>query len=241
MTMRVPHQLANKAMPQAELPALEGIDIESVREAAVAHGADAGLFAAFLAAGADAAGSAGSVSPIDLVGVAAWRAGALALRDDALARVSRLSSGDKGAVAAALLGIGEDDVATFVDRQRTDRWWWPGRDDARGYVAAVGGFVGMGGAWTEPPRRGVTLAEDGGFAILAGSSWWRLDADVWCSRLVQVSDPPDEWLDVVTRKGDDGDAASVRVLASGAWSATVTVSLVKPPQTHLAWLYAETA
>jgi hypothetical protein len=257
MTMRVPHHLANKSVSAADLPSIDGIDTEAVLAAAVAQGADAGLFAAFLAAGVTAgagasvragvasADSAGAASPADLVGLAAWRAGALSLRDDALARVGRLLEGDSlmesegRPVAAAALGIGEAELADFAAHQRHDRWWWPGRDQAQGYVAAVGGFVGLGGAWTAPPRCAVTLAEEGAFAILAGTSWWRLDTDVWCSRLVQVSDPPDEWLDAVSGAGDGGGSESMRLLARGEWGATAA-SLVMPPQTHLAWLYVET-
>ncbi len=259
MSVRLPRHLANEAacvdVARAAPADTGGIDVTSARIAAVAQGADAKRFEAGLAAGVVAAhgghddqpsvagGSAGvvAVAPIDLVGIAAWRAGALPLREDALLRIERIVDEGSGHVAAAILGLDGDDVVWFIEHQRTDRWWWPGRDALNGYVASFGGFVGLGGVWTEPPSEAWSLYEDGAFAILTGSTWWRLDADVWGHRLVAVSEPPAGWSDVSpVTWAQAAPSGAVGVLATHSWSADVSVSLLLPPSTYLAWLRVET-
>jgi len=266
MSVRLPRHLANEAagvemarVAPAAIDDVDGIDVDGIdvvaaRTAAVAHGADAHRFNARLAAGLAAAsgsqepdGAAGgfaggfagvaTVSPVDLVGISAWRAGALPLRADALARIERMVDEGASHVAAAILGLDADDMVRFIERQRTDRWWWPGRDAFEGYVAAVGGFVGLGGEWADPPREAWPLHDDGAFAVLTGSTWWRLDADVWGSRLVALAEPPARWSDVppVARQPTEPSGV-VEVLATHSWSPGVSVSLVLPPTTYLAWL-----
>ena len=187
--MKLPGHLANAA-PAAGAPApIAGLDLTVAARNVRAAGGDPGRFAASLAAGQRA--DASSEHAIALAGIAAWRAGALALRDDALARTDVLRAEPDGRRAvAAVLGLGDDAIDEFVERQRADRFWWPGRTANRGYVCAVGGFSGLGGAWVVPPQGGYALAEPGAFAILSGDEWWRLDADVWGSRLVRVDDEP---------------------------------------------------
>jgi hypothetical protein len=149
---------------------------------------------------------------------------------------------DEGAshVAAAILGLDSDDMVRFIEHQRTDRWWWPGRDAFEGYVAAVGGFVGLGGEWADPPRQAWPLEEDGAFAVLTGSTWWRLDADVWGSRLVALSEPPARWSDGPSVPSQPtAQSGVVNVLVTHSWSRGVSVSLVLPPTTYLAWLRVE--
>ena len=246
MSMRLPRHLANNDVTPAGLPPLEGVDSRAALDAAVAHGADATRFVVYLAAGVAAGGGA----PIDLIGLAAWRAGALPLRDDGLARIDRITGTEAEAAGAAVLGFDAAGLASFAEHQRGDRWWWPGREETLGYVASVGGFVGLGGAWKVPPRCAVALTEPGAFAILTGDQWWRLDADAWCSRLVLVEDPPALWLDEA--RGAEADASSPsgrapsapgaptnmpRVLARRTWGDAGAVSLVLPAQTYLAWIH----
>ncbi|WP_247956741.1 potassium transporter Kef [Microbacterium galbinum] len=228
--IRRPLQLANArdSFPPASPPDLTagGLDIaaaiEGVRRA---HG-EVGLFVRALAAGLaeDADAAADRERALDLVAIAAWRSGALALRDDALTRLERIEPADERRAAAATLGIGIDLLEAFLRRQRTDRFWWPGRADERGYVLATGGFRGVGGAWIRPPDRVVRLADAGAFAILVAGEWWRLDADVWGARLTASVEPEAAASDpAASAPADDG------------------VSVVIGPDTHLAWVHVRDA
>lgn len=223
--IRRPLQLANArdAFPPASPPDLAGAGldlsaaIDGVRRA---HG-EVGLFVRALAAGLaeDADAATDRERSLDLVAIAAWRSGALALRTDALARLERVEAAVERRSAAATLGIGVDLLGAFLHRQRTDRFWWPGRADERGYVLATGGFRGVGGAWIRPPDRVVRLTDAGAFAFLVAGEWWRLDADVWGARLTASVEPAPE--------------ASV--------TATDGVSVVIGPDTHLAWVHVRDA
>lgn len=217
---RVAVQLANAPapFPPAELPDLSGAGLDAALASSsvrAAHG-DPLLFARALAAGLaqDAATATDRDRALDLVAVAAWRSGALGLRVDALDRLEHLDTPEQRLAAAATLGFGVDVLDEFRRRQQTDRFWWPGRADQRGYVLAVGGFRGIGGAWIRPPDRVETLADAGAFAILVAGSWWRLDSDAWGARLSLLSEAPS-----TVRSRDDG------------------VSIVIGPDTHLAWVH----
>lgn len=184
--IRRPGRLAAAPFPPAAAPRIEGLDLAlAARNVADAGGSPQDFtasFAAGVARGADA-------DPVDLAGVAAWRSGALAYRDDALQRLERLSTTHPDAAAAAL-GLDSDDLAPFLEAQHGDRFWWPGRAASRGYVSAVGGFVGLGGVWLAPPTEAVALADPGAFGIRTDERWWRLDADVWGARLRPLDDRP---------------------------------------------------
>ncbi|MGN7947345.1 potassium transporter Kef [Microbacterium sp. 22215] len=217
---RVPVQLANVSapFPPAELPDLASAGLDaSVAASSVrsAHG-DPLLFARALAAGAahDPAALTDRERALGLVSLAGWRAGALGLRTDALARLDRLDSAEQRLAAAATLGLGVDALDEFRRRQRDDRFWWPGRADQRGYVLATGGFRGLGGAWIRPPERVEFLADAGAFGFLVAGSWWRLDSDVWGARLALLPDRPE----TVAPRDD-------------------AVSIVIGPDTHLAWVH----
>lgn len=217
---RVPVQLANAPapFPPAQLPDLSAAGLDTALASASVRGAhgDPLLFARALAAGVeqDPAAATDRDRALDLVAIAAWRSGALGLRDDALARLGHLDTPEQRLAAAATLGVGVDVLDEFRRRQQTDRFWWPGRVDQRGYVLAVGGFRGIGGAWIRPPERVETLAGAGAFALLVAGSWWRLDSDVWGARLSVLSEAPS-----TVRSRDDG------------------VSIVIGPDTHLAWVH----
>jgi hypothetical protein len=196
-TTAMPGHLANEAIPRSirSATALDvlGLDLAlATRNVERAHG-DPTRFALAFAAGYHADLAMAREMAVTVVAVAAWRAGAMALRDDALARIEALPAEDVTSrrVVSAALGPAVDDLASFLERQRTDRFWWPGRAANRGYVCSVGGFAGLGGAWVAPPTRGFALSEPGAFGILAGDTWWRLDADVWGSRLTRLDDAPD--------------------------------------------------
>lgn len=222
---RVPVQLANAPAPfaPARLPDLASVGLDAALASASvvqAHG-DAELFARALAAGvaADPASLDDRDRALALVSIAGWRAGVLGLRTDALNRLATLPTAESRVAAAAALGIGIDHLEVFVRRQQSDRFWWPGRADQRGYVLATGGFRGIGGAWIRPPERVEHLAESGAFAFLVAGSWWRLDADAWGSRLALLADEPDFSAPV-----DDA------------------VTVVIGADTHLAWVHVrETA
>ena len=217
---RLPVQLANIAtrFTPADLPDLSAAGLDAALAAAsvrAAHG-DPVLFAHALAAGVatDPAAATERERALTLVAIAAWRSGALALRADALRRLDAVDTAPGLTAAAATLGLELDVLEEFRRRQQTDRYWWPGRAEQRGYVLAVGGFRGIGGAWIRPPERVERLADDGAFALLVSDTWWRLDSDVWGARLSSLPEEPSP-----SPARDDG------------------VSVVIGPDTHLAWVH----
>ncbi|SEB50244.1 potassium transporter Kef [Microbacterium hydrocarbonoxydans] len=219
---RLPVQLANIAarFTPAELPDLSAAGLDAALAASsvrAAHG-DPLLFAHALAAGVatDPSAATGRERALALVAIAAWRSGALALRADALRRLGTVDTVPGLTAAAATLGLEPEVLDEFRRRQQTDRYWWPGRADQRGYVLAVGGFRGIGGTWIRPPERVERLGDDGAFALLVAGTWWRLDSDVWGARLSSLSEEPSN-----LPARDDG------------------VSVVIGPDTHLAWVHVQ--
>ncbi|WP_243695380.1 potassium transporter Kef [Agromyces protaetiae] len=185
-------------------------------------GGDGGRFASALDAGVqvatDTSGPIDRARLLDLVALAGWRSGVLRLRDDALARLDMLRRSPARVGAAAVLGLEASDLDAFADRQRTDRFWWPGRARQRGYVASFGGFLGLDGPWQAPPDEWRALDVPGAFAVHAGDGWWRLDADVWGSALVRLASEPE---------------------ASGALDPNVQI--VCRPDSYLAWIHVRDA
>lgn len=226
VSVRLPVAPGGSARDSA-MPALHDADVEVVAAAAVQHGADRAKLAAALSAGL----AAGSLATADLVALAAWRAGALALRDDALRRLPTLDA--EG--AAAVLGFAAHDVADFAAKQVADRWFVPGAGSPQ-LVGEVGGFEGFGGAWTSRPDGAVPLAEDGAFALREGERWWRLDADAWCARLVPLESAPPESEAITGVVHVDGTA-----LAQAEWSAGLTVTLGLGLGTYVAQVWVARA
>ncbi|WP_431803025.1 potassium transporter Kef [Microbacterium sp. bgisy203] len=197
--IRMPLQLADREeRPGASaLPPGTVVDLELARENVARLGGDAARFTARCAA-VDAAVGDGPFSGDPetaraLVTLAAWRAGLVAMRDEALRHLETLRRrGDaERAAAAAALGLEVAQLDVFAERQASDRFFWPGRDAANGFVCAVGGFAGFGGAWTGIPDawRALPDVPDGGaFAIHADDHWWRLDADAWGAYLTRLPD-----------------------------------------------------
>jgi hypothetical protein len=239
----MPRHLANDRLDGVRtadvMPDVDGWDLAAVAANVTRQGGDDTRFAMQLAAALAAAGS--EVTDPDLVrtavALAAWRAGVLALRDDGLARLrALLASTDASSalggtavdVAGAALGLAPESLAEFTERQVTDRFWWPGRERWSGYVCAVGGFTGLGGAWLEPPADGRTFAvaadavSNGApvagpavFGVRTGATWWRIDADVWGARLTATGGEP----------------------ASVAPAPNPRVTVVTRPDSYLAWLH----
>lgn len=233
MTLATAGHLAN--VPPAKPVELEPffekstLSISTVLANVRHHGGDAGRFAERAAAGL----ASGQGDELDLIAIAAWRAGALGVRDDAMARLGRIAAagGLPADAAAAALGIPAAELKTFVDKQQTNRWWRPGATPVNGYVASVGGFEGLGGAWIAPPSRAIALEDDGAFAIESAERWWRLDADVWCARLIPVEVPEPGWVDAPLH-------GNVR-LVTHSWVKGISVSLVQPGATYLVWIHVE--
>ncbi|MFG6444138.1 potassium transporter Kef [Microbacterium sp. P07] len=212
---------------------VDGLDLEAVTTNVSRLGGDAQRFARRLAS-AQAAGAEGSDLLRGAVALAAWRSGVLALRDEALGRLREVARHGEGrGVAGAALELDPDDIEEFAARQVDDCFWWPGRQRWNGYVCAVGGFAGLGGAWIEPPRDGrvlravgarpsggppvaaSTTSDPAAFAVRTGDTWWRVDADVWGSRLTKTGDTP----------------------APSAAVHTSRVSLVTRVDSYLAWVH----
>ena len=140
---------------------------------------------------------AGRDDLLTLAALAAWRAGALAFRTDALRRLDLALAGGStplSAVAAAL-GLGEGGVAPFTQLQRTSRFGWPGLHAPGELLAVIGGFRGLYGPWLAPPAAALAGDRPGTFLIRtgtagAGAEEWQLTADVFGHTLVRL--PADE-------------------------------------------------
>lgn len=217
--MQLPRHVANDAltMDAAAGPAsVAGLDVAVATRNVARNGGDAGRFTQFFAAAVAAMrADADRTAVVSLASIAAWRAGALGVRVDALARLGALTP-ERQPAAVAALGIDAGALAEFVARQAEDRYWWPGRSAARGYVCALGGFTGLGGAWLSPPERWMPLPAPGSFAVRAADAWWRIDADVWGSRVERMnSEPP----------------------ADPAPHASTGATLYLNPSSYLAWVH----
>ncbi|WP_127794027.1 hypothetical protein [Agromyces sp. LHK192] len=177
---------------------------------------------------------------LDVAALAGWRAGVVALREDALARCEAMRFAEgRARVAAAVLGLeawgasaasgasaisgasAASGLDEFLDRQATDRYWWPGRSAANGFVWSVGGFAGFGDAWVAPPEQWHPLDATGGFAVFAAGEWWRVDGDVWGGRCARAE------------ADEASDLARDRPAAVGLPG----VNVVLRTDTHLAWLW----
>lgn len=230
-----PRHLADDAAEEGvvALPRVDGFDLDLVAKNVARLGGDPRRFARRLSA-ARAAGASGPDLFRSAIAVAAWRAGVLAMRDDALGRVAELvGRRDSREIAGAALGLAPETLPDFVARQATDRFWWPDRERWNGYVCAVGGFAGLGGTWIEPPASGralhpvdprrsagppaavVSASGPSAFAVRTGDTWWRVDADVWGSTVTRTGDAP----------------------APSAAVHTSRVSLVTRPDSYLAWVH----
>jgi hypothetical protein len=183
---------ASAAREPVALPAVAGLDLELAAANVARWGGDTGLFGTSLGAGLAAAPGAPETAAVqDLAAVAAWRAGVIGLREDALRAVSScLDAGLADAVGAAL-GMPGTDVAGFVEGQRTDRFFWPAWQHlGRAYLLArIGGFAGLGGPWLAHPGD-VIAAGEGRWLVEVGEELWAVDADLFGHAVSLAADEP---------------------------------------------------
>jgi hypothetical protein len=205
------------------LPSVAGLDLELAVANVARWGGDPQLFGSFLGAGL-AGNRSDSIEAVqDLAAVAAWRAGVIGLRTDALRAVSSgLDAGLADAVGATL-GMPGTDVAGFVEGQRTDRFFWPAWQNlGRAYLLArIGGFAGLGGPWLAHPGDVIATGE-GQWLVEVGEELWEIDADLFGHSVSPADDP------------DAGDPPSTASTASTAGTAgTAGVRVVSVPTSYL--------
>jgi hypothetical protein len=179
MIRRPGHVVNDGLMIEASpLPAVDGVDLQLSIDNVVALGGDERLYRHFLGA----ALAVGDADVLTVAALAAWRAGVIELRADAL---SRLDAAEPASAAAAL-GIAPGDLGPFVLGQRENRFAWP---TALPEIARVGGFRGLGGALASPPVSACPLEREGGFALHTATDDWEYDADIFGGRLSRVETP----------------------------------------------------
>ncbi|MCU1423669.1 MAG: hypothetical protein JWN36_3320 [Microbacteriaceae bacterium] len=178
--MRRPGHAVNDGLTviDAPLPVVDGFDLQLSIDNVVSFGGDEMLYRHFL-------GRALALPGADILtaaSLAAWRAGVLELRADALARLD----GAEPAFAAAALGLEPAELGAFVRGQERGRFFWPRQLPE---IARVGGFRGLGGALQSPPVSAAPLARRGGFALHTATDDWEYDADIFGGRLSRVDVP----------------------------------------------------
>lgn len=190
-----------------ELPAVDGLDLDSAGDRVGAWGGDRRLYTRFLARALSASAGIEAGEARHLAVIAGWRAGVLGLREEALSSAVLA----RPAAAAAALGIAEQDLPAFLAAQALDRFSLPGHD---GLVARVGGFRGFGGPWIAPPSS-PRFVGDGRIEVDCGSELWSITADVFGARVepvetaspamerngVSVEAHPDSYLVAISRQG----------------------------------------
>ncbi|TPW70988.1 hypothetical protein [Schumannella sp. 10F1B-5-1] len=171
-----PGALPEPLAATVERVATWGGDVARYRAAAAA-----GL-AALDAAGHDA--TAATDAAVRALGtLAAWRSGIPAFRRSAHEGAGALPD----AAVAAVLGIG---VAAVADWRAAadDPLFWPGTGPGD-EIVRVGGFRGLGGAWTAPPAQVVVGAGED-LAVRADGAWWRVELDAVGVRLHALESVP---------------------------------------------------
>lgn len=198
-----PAQMVNRGVTVsgAPVPQMSAADLTVATANVVAWGGNPALFTHFLTAGLSA-GKPDGDAVREVAAVAAWRAGVLGLRQEALGLLDTLPS----ELSAAALGFAPGEVAEFAELQQLDAYWWPGRAAAWGQILRAGGFAGLGGPWLAPPLRAGLGQAAGRWVVNTADGWWQLDADVFGTRLVPLADEPD--------CGADTDPAGVRISVS---------------------------
>ncbi|MFD7075049.1 hypothetical protein ACFV9G_12635 [Nocardioides sp. NPDC059952] len=204
---------ASVQLGAASLRSVPGLDLDLAAANVARWGGDQGLYATFLAAGlaapsADAHRGTSVNDPVlvrDLAAVAAWRAGVIGLRTDALRAVSDLSDAGIADAVGATLGMPSTDVAGFAEGQRTDRFFWPAWQhlDRAYLLARIGGFAGLGGPWLAHPGD-VIAAGEGRWLVEVGEELWQVDADLFGHSASLASDDPVD---------SDAGTAGIRVVS----------------------------
>lgn len=201
---------ASLRLGAASLPAVPGLDLDLAAANVARWGGDQSLYAAFLGAGLAApAADARRVTSVndlalvqDLAAVAAWRAGVIGLRTDALRAVSDLADAGMADAVGATLGMPGTDVAGFAEGQRTDRFFWPAWQhlDRAYLLARIGGFAGLGGPWLAHPGD-VIAAGEGRWLVEVGEELWQVDADLFGHSVSPAGDEPADSGDPVGTPG----------------------------------------
>lgn len=168
MIARAYHQVNLDLPAPADLPAVPGLDLALSADNVARFGGDPRRYRHALS-GISAAPDA----MFNVAAVAAWRAGVLGIRDDALSRLQLLPID----LAASVLGLPVDAVVPFTDGQAVDRFYWPLRQPGQ-LIARIGGFTGLGGRWDQPPTD-PTPRGPGGWTVHVGAQRWQIDADVF--------------------------------------------------------------
>ncbi|WP_166908792.1 potassium transporter Kef [Mycobacterium sp. DL440] len=168
MIARAYHQV-NLGLPApADLPAVPGLDLALSADNVARFGGDPRRYRHALS------GISGAPEAVvNVAAVAAWRAGVLGIRDDALSRLQLLPID----LAASVLGLPVDAVVPFTDGQAVDRFYWPLRQPGQ-LIARIGGFTGLGGRWDQPPTD-PTPRGPGRWTVHVGAQRWQIDADVF--------------------------------------------------------------
>lgn len=237
--IRRPGQAVNDGLQlqAAAAPTVHGFDVEQSIRNVESWAGDSTLYRHFLSqalAADDAAGGTDGPLPhtvLTLAALAAWRSGTLDLRQDALARFREaLGSGSvPRAALASAVGLRPSELDDFASAQAESPFGWPARGDGDVVIARVGGFRGLGGAWTAAPLTGEHGDSEGRFVItLTDGERWQLDADIFGTSLSRL--PTD------SASGPAADAVG-RPDASGAWPTRLVVF----DTSYLAWLVLEKA
>jgi hypothetical protein len=166
---RAYHQInLDQPVPAVELPAMDGLDLALSADNVARFGGDPRRYCHAL--------HGISLPPetmVSVAAVAAWRAGVLGIRADALSRLQLLPID----VAASVLGLPVDAVVPFTNGQAVDRFYWPLRPPGQ-LIARVGGFTGLGGRWDHPPTAPAPCGP-GRWTVDVGPRRWQIDADVF--------------------------------------------------------------
>ena len=174
MTQRPLHVVnAGLELTDEPLPEVPELDLAlSLSRIEALHGAAAGARYRHFLGRALAAQHVGDRDDLlTLAALAAWRAGAVAFRTDALRRLDAALATDTVRIPtlAAALGLPEHSAAAFAELQRGSRFSWPDHV-AGGLVAVVGGFRGLFGPWLTPAVAVLAGDRPGTFLIRTAAS-----------------------------------------------------------------------
>ncbi|MFJ9391522.1 hypothetical protein ACIRON_22030 [Nocardioides sp. NPDC101246] len=196
---------ASSRREPVNLPVVAGLDLELAETNVARWGGDTGLFGTSLAAGLSAGRTPEAAAVQDLAAVAAWRAGVIGLRTDALRALSAGVDAGLTDALGATLGMPGAEVAGFAEGQRTDRFFWPAWQHlGRAYlIARIGGFAGLGGPWLAHPGD-VIAAGEGRWLVEVGEELWQVDADLFGHSVSLAGDDPAD---------SDAGTAGIRVVS----------------------------
>lgn len=206
--MRTPGFAANDGLdaPPRALPAIPGVDLERTVERVAAWGGSPNRYRHVLGAALDAAERSPAVGIVRATAVlAAWRAGVVRMRTEAL----RVATDVPAALAEAALTLRPGQLAEFLEAQAVSPFLHPGVGPV---IARIGGFRGLGGVWLAPPRSPEPVDIDA-FTVHSGDELWLLRVDVFGARLAPVDTAPPSAgrPDAVAATADDSYLVTIRL------------------------------